>query len=58
VIVVEDACWCPAEADWLSRQPARGQRRKMRRWQSEHAALCNERDQIHALAQRCGLATV
>jgi hypothetical protein len=54
-LVVEDTCWHIAEDDWITRQPRGWQRRRIRRWEAEHAQLHRQRNEIRALARRCGL---
>lgn len=57
-LAVEDVCWRIAEDDWTARRPHPWQRRKMRRWHAEHEALCQQRDQLRSIAQRCGIVGV
>lgn len=57
-LAVEDMCWRIAEDDWTARRPRRWQRRKLRRWYAEHDALRRQRDQLRALAGRCGIVGV
>jgi hypothetical protein len=56
--VVEDTCSRIAHAGWFARRPRRRQYRRMRRWQAERMVLREQRDQVRALARRCGLVVV
>lgn len=57
-LVVEDTCWRIAEQSWIARQPRRWQLRKVHKWRAERTAVCEQREQVRALARFCGLIVV
>ena len=54
-LAVDDACWVAARDDWADRKPRVWQRRRLSRWRAEWRQLGEQRQQLRAVAQACGL---